>query len=493
MEATKPLTLADILAMEDIGRKISLLQNRSTPAPNAVQLYADWETSKHRVMDKSYRKDNKRKIKDAIVDKDGKFVDAPAYEPVPVNRIPIPLEQDIVNVHTAFAVGIPPKLECEPSDEGEQALLDVILSIDKKNKTKYQNKRIVRSWLSEQEVAEYWYVVKDDGFWRRIVSKIKGAMGKGILPSYKLKSVIWSPFRGDTLYPFFDETGNLLAVSRRYKVKYADLQEIEYFMTVTDEKVYTWRMSGVPTLEKEFRHNFKKMPVIYAYREKALCAEIKPIRERIETLLSNFADAIDYHFFPYLIVEGEINGMVEGGSKNKMIKVENGGKAYYLDWNQTPEMIRLEIDGLWERVYAMTHTPRLSVENLKGLGNVLSGAAFRYTFMGAHMAVENHAETIEEFLQRRYNFLVSAVASLNPTFEEASQTIDISPQLVPFIIDDMAEKVKVAVDAVSGGVASLRTGVVMAGIVDEVEDELKAIEEGKATEESKGQKEPPTK
>jgi hypothetical protein len=64
-------------------------------------------------------------------------------------------------------------------------------------------------------------------------------MGKGILPSYKLKSVIWSPFRGDTLYPFFDETGNLLAVSRRYKVKYADLQEIEYFMTVTDEKVYT--------------------------------------------------------------------------------------------------------------------------------------------------------------------------------------------------------------------------------------------------------------
>lgn len=33
---------------------------------------------------------------------------------------------------------------------------------------RYNNKRIVRSWLSETEVAEYWYVVKDDSFWRKI-------------------------------------------------------------------------------------------------------------------------------------------------------------------------------------------------------------------------------------------------------------------------------------------------------------------------------------
>jgi hypothetical protein len=123
----------------------------------------------------------------------------------------------------------------------------------------------------------------------------------------------------------------------------------------------------------------------------------------------------------------------------------------------------------------MTHTPRLSIENLKGLAAV-SGTAFRYTFMGAHLAVANHAETIEEFLQRRYNFLVSALASLNTSYREAAETIEISPLIVPYMIDDINDKIHAAVEAVGGGVASRRTGVVLAGIVDEVDDELEAME-----------------
>jgi hypothetical protein len=476
MATEQPLTLSEILAMEDVGQKISLLQQRTTPAPPAAELYRDWNVSGHAVMNEKLRPNMRVLKKEEVRNEAGTILQAAEYETRKVNRVPVPLEQDIVNIHTSFTVGIPPKLECEPNDDREKELFDIILRIDARNKIKYQNKRVVRSWLSEMEVAEYWYVVKGGGFWRRALSKIGKVVGLSTLPEYELKSMLWSPFRGDTLYPFFDDRGDLLALSRRYKVKYPNSVEIEYFMTVTNEMVYTWRMEGVPTLEKTFRHNFRKLPVIYAYRERELCREVKPIRERIEALLSNFADAIDYHFFPYLILEGDIEGAPQSVGNNKMIKIENGGKAYYLDWNQTPEMIRLEIEGLWEKAYSMTHTPRLSVENLKGLG-VVSGTAFRYTFMGAHLAVANHAETIEEFLQRRYNFLVSAVASLNTSYQAASETIEITPQIVPYMIDDLNDKIKAAVAAVDGGIASRKTGVVLAGIIDEVEDELAAIEE----------------
>jgi len=110
-----------------------------------------------------------------------------------------------------------------------------------------------------------------------------------------------------------------------------------------------------------------------------------------------------------------------------------------------------------------------------------SGTAFRFMFMGAHMAVENHGEGIGEFLQRRVNFIVSALGSINPTeFSKASQTIDIETELVPYMIDDLNDKVTTAVSAVSGGIWSTREGIMFAGNADRVEEELAEIKEEQA-------------
>lgn len=108
-------------------------------------------------------------------------------------------------------------MDCTPSNDAEKALFAAIQQTLKKNKIKYQNKREVRSWLSEQECAEYWYVVEDDSFWTKLRNKIKMVFSGNVFPSYKLRSVIWSPFRGDKLYPFFDDSNDLVAFSREYK------------------------------------------------------------------------------------------------------------------------------------------------------------------------------------------------------------------------------------------------------------------------------------
>ena len=55
----------------------------------------------------------------------------------------------------------------------EKELFKVVKTNDRKNKIKYHNKRVVRSWLSEQEVAEYWYTVEDKSFWKLILNKVK--------------------------------------------------------------------------------------------------------------------------------------------------------------------------------------------------------------------------------------------------------------------------------------------------------------------------------
>lgn len=111
-----------------------------------------------------------------------------------------------------------------------------------------------------------------------------------------------------------------------------------------------------------------------------------------------------------------------------------------MNWDQASDAVRLELDGLWNKAYQLTNTPQLSLEALKGLGDVPSGRAFQFLFMGTNLAIDNHAEVIGEHIQRRYNFLVSAIGSLNAEYMQASQTIDIETEIQPFTIDDMAEK-----------------------------------------------------
>ena len=474
------MTLEEILALPDIGQKIALLKKgRRTELPNKVDLWNDWIPQRHEILtNKEKYPDRKVLEKEAETKFDestGKTYEVEAkYKTEEVNRIAIPLEQDIVNIQTAFTVGIEPKIDCTPSDESEEKLLNAVRKVLKVNKIKFRNKKIVRSWLSEQEAAEYWYAAADDSFWAKLWASVKTTFGGKVKPNKKLKSVIWSPFRGDTLYPFFNDEGDLVAFSREYKKKVDD-SEVTLFMTITDSWVYMWNESSL-TEGNSFKHGFEKIPVIYTYRPEAYCAKIKTFRVRLEKLLSNYADCIDYHFFPLLKLIGDVAGFA-GKTKDRIVKLENGADAQYLTWSQVPDTVKFEAENLTNMAYSMTNTPRISFEEMKGIGNV-SGVALKLMFMDAHMAVSNHAEDIEEFLQRRINFIVSALSSINPTeFSGASKTIEIETEVVPYMIDDIDSKVTTAVAAVSGGVWSRREGIMFTGNADRVEEELKEIEE----------------
>ena len=478
-----PLTLEEILALPDIGQKIAFLKKgRKTDLPNRCELWADWNPQLHEIMiDKEKYPDRKVLEKEGqrvFDEKTGKSYDTEAtYKTEPVNRIAIPLEQDIINIQTAFTVGMEPSLDCDPVNEEETKLLDAVKMTLHANKTKYSNKKIVRSWLSEQEVAEYWYVVDDSSFWTRFWNKMKNGFGGNVKPTKRLKSVVWSPFRGDKLYPFFNDEGDLIAFSREYKKRLIDGTEVTSFMTITQDKVYQWDLSTGYEERPPFLHGFKKLPVLYAYRPEPFCQKIKPFRSRLEKLLSNYADCIDYHFFPLLKLIGDVDGIM-GKVKDRIVKLTGeGADAQYLTWNQVPTTIELEMKTLFDKAYSMTNTPQISFDNLKGTGNALSGVAFDYVFMSTHLEVSNHAEIMGEFFQRRINFLVSAIGSINPyEFDSAANTIDIETDIVPYRLDNIEDKVNIAVNAVNGGIWSRRQGIIFAGNADRLEEELEEIE-----------------
>ena len=474
-------TIDEVLRIEDIDQKIAYLKKgRKTELPDAVKLYNDWNPNRHEIITDTEKypkiKITVEKEKEVYDEKTGKTTTIPKKtKDVEPNRIALPIEQDIVNIQTAFTVGTEPKMNCEP-EENEQGLFSALRKVLEKNKIKYQNKRIVRSWLSEQECAEYWYVVKDDGFWAKLKRKIGTIFGASA-PEYRLNSVIWSPFRGDKLYPFFDDSNNLVAFSREYKKKDLDDVEITCFMTITADSVYQWEFIDGWKSVSSFKHGFKKLPVLYCYRPEAYCEKIKTLRVRLEKLMSNYADCIDYHFFPILMLFGDVQNF-SGEFKNRVVELTGeGANAQYLTWNQASDTVKLELDSLIEKIYSMTNTPRISFENLKGSGNALSGVAFDYVFLSTHLNVENLAEVIGEFMQRRVNFLVSALGSINSSLEKAAETIDINVEIEPYRLDNVDDRGSTAVKAVSGNVWSQKHGVLFAGNADRLDEELQQIKE----------------
>lgn len=192
-------TLKEILAIPEIERKIYYLKKgRKIELTNAHALYNDWNPNRHEIVvdEEKYPKikittQPEKRITDPSTEKE--YVEPAVKKEVDPNRI---IEQDIVNIQTALTVGTEPVLDCQ-SDKSEEGLLSALKQVFKKNKLKSQNKKVVRAWLAEQEVAEYWYVVKDDGFWTKLKRKVTEIFGKS-KPEYRLKSAIWSPFRGDS-------------------------------------------------------------------------------------------------------------------------------------------------------------------------------------------------------------------------------------------------------------------------------------------------------
>lgn len=471
----------EVLALADTEQKIYYLKHaRRTQNPDAVKLYNDWNPDKHEIItdEEKYPKIKvtlkpEKKYTDPTTGKE--HTEPERKKLVDPNRIALPIEQDIVNIQTAFTVGTDPILDCKP-EQLEEGLLAALNQVFKKNKLRYQNKQAVRSWLAEQEVAEYWYVVPDDGFWAKLKRKVAEVFGK-TKPEYRLKSVLWSPFRGDKLYPYFDDSGNLVALSREYKKRDLDDNEIDCFMCITADTVYQWENTNGWVETGTFRHGFKKMPIIYMYRPHAYCEKIKTLRIRLEKLLSNYADCIDYHFFPILMLFGDVD-QLSGELKNRIVQLTGlNANAQYLTWNQVPETVKFEVETLLSQIYGLTNTPRISFDSLKGTGNAVSGVAFDYVFMSTHLNVENLNETVGVFMQRRVNFLISALGSINTSLESASETIDVDVKMQPYRLENIADKIDTAIKAKDGQIWSQEHAIMFVGNIDSVKDEIDKIKQ----------------
>lgn len=384
-----------------------------------------------------------------------------------VNRVSVPFQKTIVNRAVGFLLGNPVKLRSSNESGPEKELFQMVKKTYFDNKIQYFDRRLARAVKSECEAAELWYLTEDPVFWNNGSSK------------FKLRVNLLSPSKGDTLYPLFDEYGDMVAFSRAYVVS-VDGKPVDYFDTYTaDAIIYRSKDQGGEWQEKRMPNQYGKIPVIYYHQNLPEWNDVQAMIERYETLMSNFADTNDYFGSPMVKTTGNVISLPEKDKRGKVIQMELGGNAEYMAWQNAPEAIKLEFEQLEKMIYTMTQTPDISFSQMKGLGSSVSGFAIKLLFTDAHLKVENDIELYGEMFQRRVNLIKSICGNIiNVALSKAVNTLEIEPIFDPYLPRNTKEDIEtLSVARGNKAIISNQTAVENNPYVSSVEQELKRMED----------------
>ena len=441
-----------------------LQQGRSQATYDQKKVEEAIDPYQHKVMKPAFRPDKEINVTDETGKVTGK-------DTVKVARITTDLQQLIVKRAVSFLFGndVSLYIDADTDDKAADETLKAVKRVMAEAKTKSLNRELARDVFTATEAAEIWYFADAEKHERY-----------GFPCERKLRCMVVSPRNGNQLYPYFNEQGDMVAFSRgftnaRTNASYFETYtaEYHYLYTIVDG---AWQLvDGYPQ-----EHGFGKIPCVYSCQRNPEWHDVQPLIDRLETLLSNFADTNDYHASPKIFTTGDIKGWAKKGESGQIIEGGVGATAQYLSWAQAPESVKLEVTTLLNLIYTLTQTPDISFDNVKGLNT--SGVALKLLFFDAHLKVQDKCEIFNEHLQRRCNVVLAMLASEAPT-AKAAQFRDaiIEPEIIPYQIEDEASKVNAIMQATGQkAIMSRKTGVEALNYVNDVAEEIDRIEADEA-------------
>lgn len=444
------MTLKEILSKGTPAEQVSALKIRQTPAPNMEELKSQFEPKGHKVNDRSLRPDKPIKEERTSIVNGVQKKEMITIRFEEVNRAAISLQKKIVNTAVNFLLANPVIISSQ-YDKGSdiEKVFKAVDNILEKNKVNSINRTLARSCFSFKEVAEYWYTIPvgQDNEGNLLTSNEYG------IPSrHKLRCSIFSPDKGDELYPLFDDHGDMVAFSRQYYKDDEQGKEVAYFETYTETQFVKyikrgggqWEQNGDPVANP-----IGKIPVVYISQPATEWEDVQPLIERLEKSLSNAGDTNDYHSSPKIFINGKVTGFSKKGEAGAIIEGEKDTKAAYMGWDHAPESVKYEQSMLLKLIYSLTYTPDISFESVKGLGNI-SGIALKLLFMDAHLKCYDKIETFDTAFTRRYSILRSYIGHMSTKFKKAAEEANIKSKFTPFIIEDKKELVETLVTANGG-------------------------------------------
>ena len=404
---------------------ISSLKEKAVPVPSWTMLRKLYYPKEHAIhRDKVNLRDKVRK--DGTVEKSC--------------RLGIGLEKLAVKRMSEFMFSIPVRREFKNTENNEtrQAIAKAIDLIYKYARINTHNLKRSKDYFACCEIFTLWYAVKS----RNTLY--------GFNSEFKLKCKTFSPKEGTSLYPLFDEYGDMIAMSYEYTVCKQN-KSYTYFETFTESEHYKWRsLNG----DWEIVNNpeeiaILKIPGVYLWRKDALYDDVTVARREIEYTLSKNSNVISYNSAPILKVIGNTIGQEKKNDDYRFFRMEPGGDVGYVAWNQSVQAVTSHVAEMKELFWSLCQLPDISFTNMQKLGNI--GYDARETLLtDAHLKVGDESGDWIELFDRETNVIKAFLKQMNKAWESEIDNVEVEHIITPFIQRNESSEIQKRITANGG-------------------------------------------
>ena len=450
-------SIQDILGGSMTEReRITALKQKTIDVPiwtGKQGLINEYDPTKHPVMNKQLYPDL---VKDDGVER--------------VTRITLSFQRLAAKRMSELLCGIPVKRIYKPEDEKQQQVATYLEKIFDRNRINSVNTDRINALFAGCEIFTLWYAVEQKNNLYGFASPLK------------LRCRTFSPMLGDELYPFFDEYGDMVAMSIGYTRK-VGRKNVQYFDTYTDDRHIKWsNESGEWLAVEDEKTTVGKIPGIYTFRPTPIWEDTSRNVYEMEWTLSRNGNYIRENSKPkFIVCADEIIQYGDEKSGNKEFKsvmqYPTGARAEYVTWSQAIESLKFQIDTLRNLFFTQLQLPDWSYEKMSQ--QALSGESRKQMFIDAELKVQDESGRWLEFFDREINVAKAFLKlMLGQAWHEAIDALPVENVITPYRITDRKEEVETLMTANGNKpIMSQRESIEAYGRSDNVDQTLKEINE----------------
>ena len=385
-----------------------------------------------------------------------------------VTRVTYDLQRLAVRRMSELCNGIPVKRVYKPENDKQKEIQDAMEKIFQRNRIDSVNIERSNMLFAGCEVMTMWYAVEEDN------------NVYGFKSPLKIRCRNFSPMLGDELYPLFDETGDMIAMSVGYTRKNGN-KNVQYFDTYTKDTHYRWKNSGSEWVEEVSEtHTVGKIPAIYMYRPTPIWEDTSKIVYEIEWAMSRNGNYLRKNSKPLFVVfadeEIEVDNEKDEKSEGKaVLQYPKGSSANYVTWQQAVENLKFYISELRQSFFTQLQLPDWSYEKMSQ--QALSGESRKQLFIDSQLKVKDESGRLLEFYDREVNVVKQFLKrAMGESYHADIDALPVECVITPFIISDEKETIA-NLTAANGNkpIISQRESIEMYGVSSNVDKTLEEI------------------
>lgn len=413
-----------------IGEIIAALKNKTLAVPlwdGPKGLKSEYDPRRHPVMDRAKYPD--------IVTTDGV---------TRVTRIPCDLQRLATKRMTELVCGIPVKRVYKAESERQNEIAGYIEAVLQRNRIDSVNVERCNMLFAGCEVVTLWFAAAQLN------------TDYGFSSPLKLRCRNFSPMLGDSLYPLFDEYGDMIALSVGYARK-VNGNRVEYFDCYTADRHIKWSDASGQWAEEEHElTTVGKIPAVYAWRPAPVWEQSSPIVYEIEWSLSRNGNYLRENSKPLFVVFAD-EAIAYGDEKDvdkefrAVMQYPKGSTAQYITWQQAVDNLKFYVSELRSQFFTQLQLPDWSYEKMSSIA--LSGESRKQLFIDAQMKVKDESGRLLEFFDREVNVIKAFLKiALGAAYEADIDALRVETVITPFTITDETDTVN-RLTAATGGKA----------------------------------------